>query len=305
MELLYQLAEIRTPFLDSVFSLITRMGEESIFMLIAITVFWCISKYAGYYLLTVGFMGTIVNQFLKLLFRIPRPWVLDPQFQIVESAREAATGYSFPSGHTQNAVGTFGGIARLSKRRWVQVSCIIVLLLVAFSRMYLGVHTPWDVGVSFVIGTVLVFLLYPLLQKIEQHPRRMLWLLLAMVLCSGLYLTFTYAFPFPPEIDMVNLKSGMANGWKLLGATLGMLLACWLDQTYIHFDTKAVWWAQVFKVLLGLTLLLAIKEGLKGPLLVLCGHEGIAGAIRYFFVVLFAGALWPMTFRYFSALKKK
>ncbi len=304
MELLYQLQGIRTPALDAVMSLITRMGEETIFMVVSIIVFWCISKRGGYYLLTVGFLGTIANQFLKLLFRIPRPWVLDPQFEIVESAREAATGYSFPSGHTQNAVGTFGGIARMAKKRWVKVCSIVLLLLVAFSRMYLGVHTPWDVGVSFGIGTVLVFAVYPLIRSTEEKPRRMLWMLAGMLVCSGLYLAFTYAFPFPEDIDMANLQSGISNGWKLLGATAGMLLACWLDQEYIHFETKAVWWGQVLKVLLGLLLLLVIKGGLKAPLIALCGHEGIAGAIRYCLVVLFAGALWPMTFRYFESLKK-
>ncbi len=304
MEVLYRLQEIRTPVLDTVMALITRMGEETIFMLAAIIVFWCISKRGGYYLLTVGFLGTIANQFLKLLFRIPRPWVLDPQFEIVESARKAATGYSFPSGHTQNAVGTFGGIARMTSKRWVRVCCIVIFLLVAFSRMYLGVHTPWDVGVSFVIGTVLVFAVYPLIRSTEEHPRRMLWLLVGMVACSGLYLAFTYAFPFPADIDAANLQSGIENGWKLLGATLGMLLACWLDQKYIHFETKAAWWVQILKIVFGLILLLAIKGGLKAPLIALCGHEGIAGAIRYSLVVLFAGALWPMTFRYFESLKK-
>ncbi len=305
MEVLYWLQDMRTPALDTVMELITRMGEETVFMLVAIIVFWCISKRGGYYLLTVGFLGTIANQFLKLLFRIPRPWVLDPQFEIVESAREAATGYSFPSGHTQNAAGTFGSIARMTKKRWVRVCCIVLLLSVSFSRMYLGVHTPWDVCVSLIMGTVLVFAVYPLIRSTEQQPRRMLWLLAGMVACSGLFLIFTYVYPFPADIDMANLQSGISNGWKLMGATVGMLVACWLDQKYIHFETKAAWWGQVLKVLLGLILLLAIKSGLKQPLIALCGHEGIAGAIRYGLVVVFAAALWPMTFPYFAALKSK
>ena len=50
--------------------------------------------------MTVGFFGTLVNQFLKLVCRVPRPWVRDPNFTIVEAARADATGYSFPSGHT-------------------------------------------------------------------------------------------------------------------------------------------------------------------------------------------------------------
>jgi undecaprenyl-diphosphatase len=79
-------------------------------------VFWCFDKKHGYFLITIGFLGTVINQFLKVLFRIPRPWVKDPNFTIVESAKEAATGYSFPSGHTQSAVGSFGAVARFTKK---------------------------------------------------------------------------------------------------------------------------------------------------------------------------------------------
>ena len=304
MGFLYQLQALRTPFLDTCMALITRLGEEMIFMLAAIVVFWCVSKRGGYYLLTVGFTGTIANQFLKLLFRIPRPWVLDPHFEIVESAREAATGYSFPSGHTQNAVGTFGAIARMSKSRRLRACCILILLLVPFSRMYLGVHTPLDVGVAFALGLVLVFALYPIFNSIEDHPHRLLWLLAGMAVLSGAYLVFTYAFPFPHDVDPANLQSGISNGWKLLGATLGMLLASWLDQRYIRFDTKAVWWAQILKVVLGLAVVVLIRSVTKAPLIAFFGHEGVAGAVRYALVVFFAAALWPMTFRFWARLGK-
>lgn len=87
MQLLYALAKLRTPFLDTVLGALTNCGGEIVFMAVAIIVFWCVSKSCGYYMLTVGFVGTIVNQFLKLVFRIPRPWVKDPDFRIVESAR--------------------------------------------------------------------------------------------------------------------------------------------------------------------------------------------------------------------------
>ena len=142
MEALYALESIRVPWLDTVMAAITHLGEETVFMVAALFVFWCVSKRHGYYLLAIGFAGTVLNQFLKLLFRIPRPWVLDSDFTIVESARAQATGYSFPSGHSQNAIGTFGGIARFTRRKWVRVAAIVVAVLVPLSRMYLGVHTP-------------------------------------------------------------------------------------------------------------------------------------------------------------------
>ena len=97
MSFLYWLESIRCPFLDAVMQAFTCFGEELAFLLLALTIFWCVSKEEGYYLLFVGFFGTVLNQFLKLLCRIPRPWVRDPDFTIVESARSGAGGYSFPS----------------------------------------------------------------------------------------------------------------------------------------------------------------------------------------------------------------
>ena len=156
MGVLYALESIRTPALDKIMSVITLLGGELFFMVIAVTVFWCVSKREGYYLMIVGFFGTVINQFLKILCCVPRPWIKDPDFTIVESARAEATGYSFPSGHTQNAVATYGGIARYTRRGWLRVVLVVLTVLIAFSRMYLGVHTPLDVGVSFLIAAVLV-----------------------------------------------------------------------------------------------------------------------------------------------------
>ena len=304
MSLLYALQEMRTPFLDTIMALVTRLGEETIFMVVAIVVFWCVSKVGGYYLLSVGFLGTVMNQFLKMLFRIPRPWVLDPNFDIVESAREAATGYSFPSGHTQSAVGTFGGLARMTKKNRLRWVLVVLVLLVAFSRMYLGVHTPLDVGVSLGIGTVLVLVLWPLVRSTEEKPARMLWLLAALLGCSVAFLLFMEMYHFPADTDAHNLESAIANAWKLSGATVGMLIACWLDQKYIRFETKAIWWVQLIKVAVGLALVVAIKAGLKAPLIALIGHVGAANAVRYGLMVLFAGAVWPLAFPLLRKLEK-
>ena len=130
MQFLYYLESIRTPVADAVLSVITHLGSELVFMVLAVTMYWCVSKSRGLYLLSVGCFGTTVNQFLKITFRVPRPWVKDPNFTIVESARADATGYSFPSGHTQSSVGIFGGIARWNNRSWIRIICITLCNIV-------------------------------------------------------------------------------------------------------------------------------------------------------------------------------
>lgn len=308
MSLLYWFESIRTPFLDSFFSLITHLGSETALLAIAIIVFWCVSKKYGYYLLSVGLLGTLINQFLKLFFRIPRPWVKDPSFTIVESAREGATGYSFPSGHTQSILATAGCPARFSKRLPVRILCIVLIVLTAVSRMYLGVHTPWDVGVSLIIGILLVWKLYPAFEKSDENLRPMLTVLVAMALLSAAFVIYMYVNRWPEDIDPHNMASGLKNSWQMLGCCWGLLVAFIVEKRSVNFDTHAPWWAQILKTVVGLALVLALKAGLKPVLnLLFFGHVS-ATALRYFLIVVFGICVWPRTFPWFAAgcpLKKR
>ena len=300
MDLLYWFASIRTPVMDTVMSLITHLGEETFFMVAALFVFWCVDKRRGYYLLSVGFAGTLVSQWLKIVCRVPRPWVKDPQFTIVEAARAEAAGYSFPSGHTQSAVGWLGGVARFTGRIWLRVVCIVLLVLVSVSRMYLGVHTPADVGVSFAIAAVLVLVLYPLVESTLWFPNRMYYIIGGLLGVSGAFVAFVELFPFPADVDGANLAGAVKNAWSMAGAVGGMLLACLFDNRLLQFPNRAPWWGQLIKLVGGLVLVVLVKALLKEPLLSLCSGHMAAHAIRYFLMVLTAGAIWPMTFRFFE-----
>ena len=301
MEFLYLLEDIRTPAISAFMALITYFGDEVFFMVLAIIVFWCVNKRDGYYILLVGFLGTVGSQFLKLIFRIPRPWVLDPEFTIVESARAAATGYSFPSGHTQNIVGTMTCITLTTKRKGIRIAAIVLMLLVPFSRMYLGCHTPLDVGVSFLLALALAFILRPAVLKSEQKPQLLWGLLFLSLLAILLYCAFVTFYAFPADIDTENLYSGTKNAYTLLGCLIGLITSKALDDRFIHFQVKAVWWAQILKVTLGLILVVAIRVGLKAPLQMIM-PEFPAVAVRYFLIVFFAAAVWPLTFPWFAKL---
>ena len=301
MELLYFLESIRNPVLDAIVSLITHLGGETLFIVIALIFYWCIDKKKGYYILAVGFMGTVLNQFLKLMFRIPRPWVKDPNFKIVEAARAEATGYSFPSGHTQNAAGYLGCIARITKKKLLRISLIILIILVGFSRMYLGVHTPLDVVVSWVLASLLVMLLYPVFQKADD-PKFLYKLLTVMLAISAVYTAFVELHTWPSDIDPNNLASGIKNGWTLTGCSAAMLLACIIDTKKINFETKAPILGQIIKIAAGLAIVLVLKSVLKAPLDALFNGAGFARAFRYFIMVMFAAVVWPLCFPFIVKL---
>ena len=305
MEFLRLLESLRTPALDGLMAAVTKLDDETVFMVLAITVFWCVSKRQGYYVFAVGLGGTVVNQWLKLIFRIPRPWVLDPSFTIVESARGAATGYSFPSGHTQNIVGTLGCLAVANKQKWLRICCAVFIILVPFSRMYLGVHTPLDVGVSFACAVALVIALWPCFRDDEQFGKTVKAVLCGLLILSVCYAVWVNVTAFPADVDADNLEHGMKNGWTLLGCALGLCVSYVVDGKKLHFDTKAPLPGQVCKVVLGLALLLGVRAGVKPVLNAVTGGALWANAVRYFLMVVFAGCVWPLTFPYFAKLGAK
>jgi membrane-associated phospholipid phosphatase len=295
MDILKALASLRNPVLDKLMQGVTYLGEELVFMAVALILFWCVDKWKGYFILAVGFIGTILNQFLKLAFRVPRPWVKDPSFEIVESARNGAGGYSFPSGHTQNAVGTFGGIARGTKKTWLRVVLIVLSCLIAFSRMYLGVHYPTDVGVALVTAVVLIFVLYPIMQKAKNDPRWMYGVLGCMTLVAIGYLCYLNLWEFPADLDADNYNEGLSNGWKLFGALVGLIVAYSIDERKIRFREQAPLLGQICKVVVGLALIVGLKSGLKA-VFGMISDGAFWDAARYFLIVVFAGAVWPLSF---------
>ena len=302
MKLLYLLESIRNPVFDFFFSTITHIGEETFFLVLAILFFWCVNKREGYYILTVGLVGTVINQGLKLACRIDRPWVKDPSFHPVESAVPEATGYSFPSGHTQNAAGTFGSIALFARRNAMRIASVVIIALVSFSRMYLGVHTPLDVAVSLAVAAVLVFGLYPVFSSEGRFERFMPFVISGAVLLSVALAVYSFTVD-PTGIDGANHASAMKNSATLLGCMAGLLLVYPIDRFVTKFETGGKWYAQVIKLALGLLVVLGIKSGLKSPLEALFGNVYVARGIRYFLIVAFAGAVYPAFFKFFAKMR--
>ena len=302
MNILYAIAKIRCPFLDFFFGLVTKLGEETFFLVFAILFFWCINKRTGIYVLISGLSTTVASQWLKIGCKLPRPFAYDTSFTPVEGSIENAGGYSFPSGHTQTVTGTLVPFALKKRRRSVSIVVAVLILLVGFSRLYLGVHTLCDVLVSLVLTTVIAILLYPVFVSEESYNKWMPYVIAVSMLASLGFLLYSFLIN-PDGVDGENLQNAQNNAAKLLGCTVAMLPVYLIDKYVSRFETKASWYVQIIKLAVGLGLVLLIKSGLSSPLKALFGNESVARGVRYFLLVLVAGGLYPISFKYLVKIK--
>ncbi len=291
MEVLGYLAGIRTPLLEQVFSLITRFGEETVAVLLICTVFWCIDKKLGYGIgLSMFFSGLLV-QGLKIGFRVDRPWILHPDFKPAKSAIAAATGYSFPSGHTQTATSVFVTLGcRIRQAGW-KAALFFIPVAVGFSRMFLGVHTLQDVLTSLLLSTFISLIVVKLLME-KESPILDLWISGILGLASLIVMIFAGALHRSGMLEVAY----MADSFKTAGSGLGFAIGYVVEKRWIRFSVKTEkMWMQPLKVIFGACGLLIIKTGLKAVL----GDGAMANGFRYCLLIVWVLVIWPLMIRRF------
>lgn len=297
MSQLHALAGMRTPILTAIFSALTYLGHEMGFLFVAMVLLWCVNKKYGYRLLIIFLIGTFLQQILKAIFMIPRPWILDPSFQAVESAIPAATGFSFPSGHTTTACLALGGLAIYLKKNWAYIAAAVLTLLVAFSRMYLGVHTLLDVGVGLLIGVVML-LVFTLVFKKNEDKKYFINVFMGVGLVLSAVLV-AYLLETKPAAEAAQsvketYDGSLKDAYKLFGAAIGMLVGKLIDDRYVQFKTETVLWKQILKVLLGMVIVVAIWFGLKT---VFPKDKPVFDCIRYFAMAIVGVGVYPLLFK--------
>ena len=146
-------------------------------------------------------------------------------------------------------------------------------------------------------------LLSPWFATEEKFKKAYPVIVVVSVVLSFLFLSLVLLISGDTSLDVENYHSALKNACTLLGCTVGLVLVWVVDTMFVNFDTKAPWYAQVIKAALGFAIVLLIKSGLSSPLTALFGNEYVARIVRYFLIVAFAGAVWPLTFKWFSTLK--
>ncbi|MDY3917903.1 MAG: phosphatase PAP2 family protein [Candidatus Limivivens sp.] len=291
MNFLYFLEGIRNPVLDAFFQLCTYLGQDIPIVLILCILFWCVNKRLAYQIGLSFFGSGLLLQNLKITFRVDRPWILDPDFKPVASAVPAATGYSFPSGHTQSAAALFSTLALYVKKRGLKVLFVFCFLLVGFSRMYLGVHTPKDVCTAIFLAVAMSVFVNLLMNHLSDSKRLNGLLALILAACSAATILYARILLHRQVIEEIYAL----DCCKAAGAGLGFALGWYLERCHIRFSVEGSLSFQIKKAVCGLTATLLLKLLFKAVL-----GETIPGEIlQNALLVLWILAGYPLFIKFF------
>lgn len=233
MEFLAELEKIRNPFFTYIFRIFTELGAELAVISIICAIYWCYNKKLAYRLTFGLFISALIVQTLKITFRIPRPWVRNPNLRPISEVIKSATGYSFPSGHTQSTTALYGALAIGAKTWRTKVLCMIMIFGVGFSRMYLGMHTPQDVLTSLVITLIVVLIIYELSKKELTQDGR---LIIATLVGAGSIALLAYS-------TILNERNIIADPFasdscQAAFAGIGVAIGWYIENRYIQFDVR-------------------------------------------------------------------
>lgn len=272
MEIIKFLQSFSNPFLDVFFQMITMLGEDIFFIFIMAIIYWCVDKETGYKMAFAIITSTIVNFSLKEIFAIPRP-IGEPGIRSLRL--HTATGYSFPSGHTQSTSTFWTFLMGHLRRGWLYILGTCMILLVAVSRMYLGVHTLLDVVGGAIIGFLWIFVSNYIYELSKKHNKKIILLLMLIPALIGLMMYKTNDY------------------YKAAGTFSGLFMGYLIEPRYVRFKVEADFFRQIVKLIVGLSVAVTLRMMLKAVL----PQVLLSDFFRYFILIIWVTIAAPLLFK--------
>lgn len=281
IQFLQFLESLRTDFLVKLFEGITMLGEETILILMIAVLYFAYDKRLALRIGYITITSMCVNNTVKNLVKRARPFASG---EVTPARAHTATGYSFPSGHTQTISTWSTAFAMYFKKKWVCVLAGIAIVAVAFSRLLLGVHYPSDVIGGAVLGVTIAIGLSIVYDRTKDIHK--------LYMITGL-LFFPLAIVFLIKVD-----PQFEGFFKLYGMLVGLFFATGLEEKYAPLTYDIVWWKKVLRVVIGIAMVLVIKEGAK--LIYVFDSLQVSlvlDCIRYMLVVIVGFGLCPILYK--------
>ncbi len=288
--------------LDAVAWHLSDIGNWFQSFFIPAIVYWAIDRETGVFCNLARNMALVFTQFLKTSICAYRPWVRDARIVPIKDALPSATGFSFPSGHTVNVAGVFGGLAMCWKNTAFRWFAVVFVVLIGLSRNFLGVHTPQDVFVGFAVAVFALLLMRTILRDLDKHPERAGWYV-GVGVAAGVALLVFSLFREPvvrntmPKIDSFKI---VIDDYRCAGCWLGSLIGWRLERRFVRFETTGVRLGRrVLRGGLGALVMLAIVFPVFYWIERRLGrHWG--GAAGMFVVQMYIMLVWPWVMKRFS-----
>ncbi len=272
---------------DYVMLVITDLGDELFYTIMLPILYWCWEKRAATAVGAVFLVSAAVNDSAKAVFNQPRPALdqLLPEMQAISQKAVPERWYGFPSGHAQGAVAFWGSMIWFIRKPLVYVLGGLMLVLVPYSRIYLGVHFLGDVLGGYGIGVILLLILIPVVILVEKYHASMNEPILIGILVI---------VPFV----LYNIIPGISVN-TIMGVLSGFLIGVIISKDRVLFNPRNKILPTLIKIVIGMTGLFIIKSGLK-PIL---PEHHISGFARYWLIGFWSTFVAPLIFSKISILK--
>lgn len=275
---------IGTPFLDFLFEIVTMLGEKNILIAGLAWIFWNIDKKKGFILSYTLLFSIFLNALIKISFHRPRPF---EQISEISAKRvHTATGYAFPSGHTQGAATFYMTIALLFKKKWIYVAAVLLSLLVALSRVYLGVHWPVDVIGGLITGAFVSIVMYLILNSLYDNTKQRD----RFVLISSFAVVFVLFVFIAVNMFCFKGKFILTDMVKTVGVFTGASIGFILEEKVSPFVVTGSLIKKILRFIIGLIFTLVLLSGLK----LILPPADIFHFIRYGLTGLWITWLFPL-----------
>ena len=275
----------------SLASFLSEFGEELVCVAVLGFLYWCYDKRFGRFVGLNILVGVVLNPMIKNIFLRRRPYFDTPEIKCLKPIKKdadiyniAAQEFSFPSGHSTNAVTVYGSVALYKrKNKTLTVIAVVLSLLIGVSRFCLGVHYPTDVIFGWLLGLAII-LFVPWLQRKLNNDRLFYGILLLLGL-PGFFYCKSHDF---------------FSGYGML---LGFVLADLFEQKYVNFSNTRSKLRSVLRVVGGVAVFFGLNALTKMPFSTDFLNSGempalLIRTVRYTLVVFVVIGVYPMLFKY-------
>ena len=293
------------PSLEGVMELFSFLGRAEFYILLLPVIYWNLDRRLALRTILILFVADGASATFKLLFHQPRPyWIGDVRAWSQEST------YGIPSSHASDSLGVWGNLAYRLKSRWFQILSVLLVLLIALSRLYLGMHFPHDIVFGWLIGLAVVAFFAYIDAPVVNWARRQNVVTLAgaalalslVIILIGAAAQLALAGTSDPEAwrAYAGEARSPAYSYTLAGAIFGTLAGYALMRKYARFQTGGTPLKQVARYFVGVAGVLLIFFGLDIAFSLLAADESALGYFlrytRYALVTVWATFVAPWIF---------